>query len=56
MFFDDMQGLIRVLIFGVLGYVALVFYKKCRATRGHARVYCVNRAAIFYYVAKCALI
>ncbi len=33
MFFDDMQGLIRVLIFGVLGYVALVFWLRISGKR-----------------------
>ncbi|WP_029773623.1 DUF421 domain-containing protein [Pseudoalteromonas sp. TB51] len=33
MFFDDMQGLIRVLIIGVLGYVALVFWLRISGKR-----------------------
>ncbi|MEI8665572.1 hypothetical protein P4S81_12945 [Pseudoalteromonas sp. B28] len=33
MFFDDMQGLIRVLIIGVLGYVALVFWLRVSGKR-----------------------
>lgn len=33
MFFDDMQGLIRVLIIGVLGYIALVFWLRISGKR-----------------------
>ena len=33
MFFDDVQGLVRVLIIGVLGYVALVFWLRVSGKR-----------------------
>ena len=33
MFFDDVQGLVRVLIIGVLGYVALVFWLRISGKR-----------------------
>ncbi|MBH0089909.1 DUF421 domain-containing protein [Pseudoalteromonas sp. NSLLW218] len=33
MFFDDLQGLVRVLIIGVLGYVALVFWLRVSGKR-----------------------
>ncbi|MEG3759931.1 YetF domain-containing protein [Pseudoalteromonas carrageenovora] len=33
MFFDDVQGLIRVLIIGVLGYIALVFWLRVSGKR-----------------------
>ena len=33
MFFDDMQSLIRVLIIGVLGYIALVFWLRISGKR-----------------------
>ena len=33
MFYDDMQGLLRVLIIGVLGYIALVFWLRVSGKR-----------------------